>query len=91
MFNVLHCCELRGKVKFLKVDLRSEIKFTALGGLGLGSDDMGSEIQFTALDYERICEGRESGRELVGQVVHQVLNKYDRYEPRPTVHNMTVG
>ena len=55
--------------------LRSEIKFTALGGAGLGSGDAGSEIQFTALDYERICKGRESGCELVGQVVNQVLNE----------------
>ncbi len=55
--------------------LRSEIEFKALRGLGLGSGDTGSEIQFTALDYERICEGRESGRELVGQVVNQVLNE----------------
>ena len=70
--------------------LRSGIEFTALGGLGLEYGGTGSEIQFTALDYERICEGRESGRELVGQVVNQVLNEYDRYEPRPTVHNMTV-
>ena len=48
--------------------LRSGIEFTASGGLGLGSGGTGSEIQFTALDHERICEDRESGCELVGQV-----------------------
>ncbi len=76
---------------YVDLSLRSGIEFTALGGLGLESGGTGSEIQFTALDYKRICEGRESGRGLVGQVVNQVLNEYDRYEPRPTVHDMTVG